>query len=213
MPFKKVSLTRNSKVRERILKTASRLFSSSGFAGVSMSDIAKETGITKSALYYYFVDKKELYQQSLRYTFQNLRQKIKKELKSLSSTQNKVSGLVETYLRFGIENRGLIYPLPTKLQELDQETFSYLKRARKHLQKSFREWLERCFTQEIKQERGNHSEGIGAIVFGLMTERIFESFSCSKKVNIKREAKKILQKVYSILQLKGRIEFKKNYIE
>ena len=46
--------------RERILETALELFSQCGYLGTSMSDIAKELGITKGALYKHYASKQEI---------------------------------------------------------------------------------------------------------------------------------------------------------
>ena len=45
--------------KELILKQALKLFSENGYAGTSMSDIAKPLGITKAALYKHFKSKQQ----------------------------------------------------------------------------------------------------------------------------------------------------------
>lgn len=46
--------------RERILETALELFAQSGYLGTSMSDIARQLGITKAALYKHYAGKQEI---------------------------------------------------------------------------------------------------------------------------------------------------------
>ena len=46
--------------KERILETALELFAQSGYLGTSMSDIAKQLGITKGALYKHYKSKQEI---------------------------------------------------------------------------------------------------------------------------------------------------------
>ena len=46
--------------KERIMETALALFAQSGYLGTSMSDIAKELGITKAALYKHYASKQEI---------------------------------------------------------------------------------------------------------------------------------------------------------
>lgn len=46
---------------ERILEVASRLFAEKGFANASVRDICKETGTTAPVIYYYFGNKKGLF--------------------------------------------------------------------------------------------------------------------------------------------------------
>ena len=46
---------------EKILEVASRMFAEKGFANVSVRDICKETGTTAPVIYYYFGNKKGLF--------------------------------------------------------------------------------------------------------------------------------------------------------
>ena len=47
--------------REHILRTAFKLFLAKSFKAVTMSDLEKETGLTKGAFYHYFKNKEEIY--------------------------------------------------------------------------------------------------------------------------------------------------------
>ena len=46
--------------KERIIDVALELFAQSGYLGTSMSDIAKQLGITKGALYKHYTGKQEM---------------------------------------------------------------------------------------------------------------------------------------------------------
>lgn len=50
-----------SNTRQRILDTALEMFSKNGYYGTSMSDIADELGITKTALYRHFCGKEDIF--------------------------------------------------------------------------------------------------------------------------------------------------------
>jgi TetR/AcrR family transcriptional repressor of nem operon len=50
----------NTEVRERIVATAYQLFLEQGFKSVSMDDIAKEVGLKKANLFYYYPSKEAL---------------------------------------------------------------------------------------------------------------------------------------------------------
>lgn len=47
--------------REHILRTAFKLFLKKSFKAVTMSELEKETGLTKGAFYHYFKNKEEIY--------------------------------------------------------------------------------------------------------------------------------------------------------
>ena len=57
--------------RERILHEAYRKFIESGYAAVSMQQIAAAAGITKATLYHHFVDKEDLFFEVMRSGFIN----------------------------------------------------------------------------------------------------------------------------------------------
>lgn len=48
-------------VQPKLLEAAAELFARHGYAGVSMRQIARETGITQAAIYHHFANKDELY--------------------------------------------------------------------------------------------------------------------------------------------------------
>ena len=52
-----------SKTKDRILSAALELFAQSGYLGTSMSDIAKQLGLTKAALYKHFPSKQAILDQ------------------------------------------------------------------------------------------------------------------------------------------------------
>ncbi len=52
---------KGEKTRNKILKIAKRLFSTKGFAGASMDEIAEKVRIKKASLYHYFGSKQEIY--------------------------------------------------------------------------------------------------------------------------------------------------------
>jgi len=48
--------------RERILQAAARLFAAQGYASTTLAQIARELGVTKPFVYYYFRDKQEIFE-------------------------------------------------------------------------------------------------------------------------------------------------------
>jgi TetR/AcrR family transcriptional repressor of nem operon len=51
--------------RTHILATAFKLFFQKGYKSVTMSDLVKESGLSKGAFYHYFNSKEELYKHSM----------------------------------------------------------------------------------------------------------------------------------------------------
>lgn len=52
-------------MRDEILEVTAQLFKKKGFTGTSMQDIAKEVGILKGSIYYYFNSKNEIFREVL----------------------------------------------------------------------------------------------------------------------------------------------------
>lgn len=72
--------------RERILNNAAEIFALSGYEGLSMRALAKQTGVTQSVLYHYFESKDSLLEELFKYinTTLGIKRKALKNLKSAS---------------------------------------------------------------------------------------------------------------------------------
>jgi AcrR family transcriptional regulator len=57
-------------MKERIIETASRLFFQKGYSATSISDITRELGVTKGALYHHFKNKDDIYHEVISNFFQ-----------------------------------------------------------------------------------------------------------------------------------------------
>jgi len=54
-------MAKDVKTEEKIVNAAKKLFGTRGYVETSMSDIAKEVGITKASLYYFYKNKQDIY--------------------------------------------------------------------------------------------------------------------------------------------------------
>lgn len=55
-----MSKTDGKKTKQKILKTAEKLFSNEGYDGTSVDRIAREAGVNKGAIYYHFKNKEDI---------------------------------------------------------------------------------------------------------------------------------------------------------
>ncbi len=85
--------------KERILETALALFAQSGYLGTSMSDIAKELGITKGALYKHYVGKQEI----LDSIVERMDQMDRERAAAYEMPETEPDGFAEAYLHTPIE--------------------------------------------------------------------------------------------------------------
>jgi len=98
--IKKVNLD----TREKILKTAGRLFSQRGYFGVSMDEIAQEVGVAKSALYYHFESKEALYKELMEDSVKELKKEIKGALEEGYTSVDTVFNLIRTFLDYTLKH-------------------------------------------------------------------------------------------------------------
>ena len=85
--------------KERILETALELFAQSGYLGTSMSDIAKELGITKGALYKHYTGKQEI----LNSIVERMNRMDYERAEAYEMPETKPDGFAEAYLHTPIE--------------------------------------------------------------------------------------------------------------
>lgn len=97
-----MKLNRNRKTYQEIIQRAGFLFAKKGYFGISMNDIAQETGITKAALYYHFDGKDALYLKVLEETFSSLKENLVESLKKDRTPLDNLLSLIESYLNFSL---------------------------------------------------------------------------------------------------------------
>ena len=87
--------------RDKLIKTASRLFQLQGYHGTGLNQITKESGAPKGSLYYYFPDGKEqLAIESVKRTAEFVGEQIKKGLSTTPNASEAIQNLI-----FGIAER------------------------------------------------------------------------------------------------------------
>ena len=85
--------------KERILETALELFAQSGYLGTSMSDIAKELGITKGALYKHYTSKQEI----LNSIVERMNKMDYERAEEYEMPESEPDGFAEAYLQTPVE--------------------------------------------------------------------------------------------------------------
>jgi len=185
--------------KQRILKTASSLFSEFGFLGVSMEDIAKKLYISKAALYYHFKSKKELYLQVLDKSFQDLFKTINKKVAEAKSSNEIISQLIKSYLNFGLKEKNLIKSLILKTPDIDPEITTYVIKLRERINYQIQNVLKGVFNKNLIQKID--LKFVISSLLGIMDRLILETALSNKKLNVKRKTSQILQVVNHILKV------------
>src|SRR5450755_3428974 len=94
--------------RAAILQAAAREFAEHGIAGARTDAIAREAGVNKALLYYYFKDKETLYGAVLDHAFSGMKASVFEVLDSDLPVREKILAYVGAYFDFIASNP--IYP-------------------------------------------------------------------------------------------------------
>jgi len=86
--------------RETIIKNAIQLFSKKGYASASMEELASMSHLNKAMIFYYFKNKKGLYEAVMQKVLQEIQQAIIEENKQHQKPEDELAGFIRTYARF-----------------------------------------------------------------------------------------------------------------
>lgn len=90
--------------KEKILAAAEKIFVQDGFDGARTNAIAKEAGVNKAMLHYYFDDKGKLFEQVFKIKSSQFFPKISTYFLSDNSVQEKMDYFIETYMNLLMAN-------------------------------------------------------------------------------------------------------------
>ena len=126
-------------IEEKIYKSAFELFTDKGFEAVNMKLVARQSGIAVGTLYNYHKNKKELFLNVLKKSWEETLYKLNKILKN-ESEQDKLKSLLETLYIHISERKGIAQEL-MKSNLLQKEGFEVLNRMRTEIIKKIDEAL------------------------------------------------------------------------
>ena len=89
--------------REKILATATRLFSGQGYANTSLSQVAKEAQVSKALIFWHFENKETLFRTALQRTLEPYFINVVDDLEGLSEI-DQIKRLVDEYYSFVSRN-------------------------------------------------------------------------------------------------------------
>jgi len=150
-----------------ILQSATALFTSKGFYGVSMREIADASQMTKAALYYHFRDKDALLREifsSYLLEFEEHMQAIQRQTKS---ARQRISDLVEYIMTASPQRLSVIHLIFIESQHLDSEFRQEIGQQYHNL---FLGNLEELISEAVKQNEivPTDPQLAAQILFGMM---------------------------------------------
>jgi TetR/AcrR family transcriptional regulator, cholesterol catabolism regulator len=111
---------------DSILAAAARIFAEKGYHNASIRDIARETGVSLSGLYYYFQSKEELLFLIQDHAFGTLLRQLTEGLKGVSDPHLRLHVLIENHLTYFVSNMAEMKVLS---HESDSLSGDYLERV------------------------------------------------------------------------------------
>ena len=96
-------ITKADRTREFIIAKAAPLFNKKGYAGTSMSDIMKATGLAKGGLYGNFRNPAETAALAFEYSYSRMRDDIRARVKAKKTAMEKLLAIVQYYRNYTID--------------------------------------------------------------------------------------------------------------
>ncbi|WP_198850413.1 TetR/AcrR family transcriptional regulator [Alicyclobacillus sp. SO9] len=118
---------------DRILEVAGRLFMELGFDGVSTDEVARQTGITKAMIYYYFSSKTGLFTASMERMMRSIQGKTAAILHHDEPLYNRLLEIAEIRLSISASRHDLDAVLRTSRSALSDEQLGRIKAAEEQL--------------------------------------------------------------------------------
>ncbi len=93
-------MSKAQETREKILQQAAELFNQQGYAGASLSDLMKATGLQKGGIYNHFASKEVLAIQAFDFAFQQVSRPILRSLKGNHTAPARLFAFLDVFRSF-----------------------------------------------------------------------------------------------------------------
>ncbi|TDX01436.1 TetR/AcrR family transcriptional regulator [Dinghuibacter silviterrae] len=114
---------------DHILQAAQQLFQKYGWQKVSMDDVAKAIGKSRSSLYYYYKSKEEIYAAVVNMEVDDIVDKIGQAVEQVTGTEEKIATFFTTKMHLMRKRRELYGSLEAGMNADEISSLSGIKRA------------------------------------------------------------------------------------
>ena len=138
-------MTKGERTKQLIIERSAPLFNKKGYAGTSLADIMKATGLAKGGVYGNFKNKDEIAAMTFEYAYQKIKSAIVMKLYNCTTSVEKLNCILQFYRNY-ITNPPIEggCPLLNTSVEAD-DSFPFLKTRAKAAQNEMLESLVRIF--------------------------------------------------------------------
>ena len=186
----------DSSTREIIFLSAARLFSQKGYNGVSMRELAEQSGISKPAIYYYFGSKEGIYTSLVQMSFSYSEKFIKEIFNNSVAVKEKLILLTKLHFDLSMQYPEFTKFLLTILSATDKLPF--LDSLRKEAEKR-RKLIAELVKQGIeKGEFGASADpNLAAEIFiGSISHFLWKQVNSKKKILSNLLAEQIVELLF-----------------
>src|SRR5215510_10841685 len=160
-----------------ILEAARKVFAKKGFNGATVDDVATAAGVAKGTVYLYYRSKREIYFAALKFGIEQMYSALVDELRSRSTTEQKLRALIAAKLAYFDENRDFFKIFYSELGKfpihpgaIDAEFKRlYLEQARL-VESILKEGVRKKTLRNIRTEQA--ALAISDIIRGIVTHRV-----------------------------------------
>lgn len=149
----------------KILEHATEVFCEKGYAGASMRDLSRATGMSLAGMYHYFGSKDRLLYLIQKHTFSTILSRLRDRLSQSSGAQHGIRVIIDNHLEYFLAHQQAMKVLSHEDDVLDGEYGREIARIKRDYYQTCRELLDR-----YKKEKGLEFDSRTAVLslFGMM---------------------------------------------
>jgi AcrR family transcriptional regulator len=149
----------------KILEHATEVFCDKGYAGASMRDLSRATGMSLAGMYHYFGSKDRLLYLIQKHTFSTILSSLRDRLSRSQDSQQCIRALINNHLEYFLEHQQAMKVLSHEDDVLDGGYGREIARIKRDYYEICRELLDR-----YKKEKGLEFDSRTAVLslFGMM---------------------------------------------
>lgn len=153
--------------KTKILEVASSEFSKYGYDAVSMNNLAAKMDVNKATIYYYFKDKRSLYQEVIKTIIEKSRDHKKSALSSNQEPKERFKNYMKAIIMFLNQDKQII---PLALREMANSGVNVDNFIDEELSRDIAELRELIFSLDIKEKyKSLDIFDLKSMIFGTMS--------------------------------------------
>jgi len=153
----------------QILGHATEVFYTKGYAGASMRDLSRSSGMSLAGLYYYFESKEKLLYLIQKHTFSTVMSQLQERLREVNDPEERVRVFIRNHLEYFLANLKAMKVLSHEDEALSGPLAAEIAAMKRDYYRIIRGLVEELRRQKGKGFNGEVSSRVAALsLFGMM---------------------------------------------